>query len=172
MSPIQDPRFTQAHTDAREADFADSRRIVRWEYLKALLTLVIALGATLLLGIVGSQSPQIALVWLAVKLGGGLVVAFIALLIAEQLFLGDAGPKGLAALRLAGALVGAQMVWAVFGAVPLYGIVLSSFAYAVLIVWLFEFDLVDAVLLAVLSWMLVIAVIVGLIVYVQSAFLS
>ncbi len=170
MSPIHDPRFTQAHTDARQADFADSRRIVRWEYRKALLVLVGAIGATLLLGIVGTQSSiPIALLWLAIKLLGGLWVAFIALLIAERLFLGDAGPKGLAALRLAAALAGAQATWLVVGAVPLYGIVLASIAYALLIVWLFEIDFVEALLLAAISWMLVIVVVVGLIIYVQSA---
>ncbi len=167
--PIPDPRFTQAHTDARQADFADSRRIVRWEYRKALLVLVVAIGATLLLGVVGTQFPQIALIWLAIKLSGGFVVAFIALLIAERLFLDDAGPKGLAALRLAAALAGAQATWLLVGAVPLYGIVLSSIAYALLIVWLFEIDFVEALLLAAISWVLVIVVVVGLIIYVQSA---
>ena len=169
--PIHDQRFTQAHTDARQADFADSRRIVRWEYRKAVLVLAVALGATLLLGLVGTQSPiQTALIWLGIKLVGGFAVAFIALLIAERLFLGDAGPKGLAALRLAAALVGAQATWLVLGGVPLYGIALASLAYAALIVWLFDVDFVEAVLLATISWVLVIVVVVGLIFYVRSAF--
>ena len=171
MSPIQDPRFTQAHTDARQADVADSRRIVRWEYRKALLVLAVAIGAVLLLALVGTQLPiQLALGWLAIKLAGGFLVAFIALLIAERLFLGDVGPKGLAALRLAAALTGTQATWLVVGAVPLYGIILASIAYAVLIVWLFDVDFVDAVLLAMISWVLVIGVVVGLIFYVRSAF--
>lgn len=172
MSPVHDPRFTQAHTDARQADVADSRRIERWEYRKALLVFAIALGATALLGLAGTPSPgHIALLWLGIKLLGGLWVAFIALLIAERLFLGDAGPKGLSVLRLAAALAGAQATWQVVGGVPLYGIVLASFAYALLIVWLFDIDFVEALLLAAISWVLVIVVVVGLIIY-APAFLS
>ncbi len=168
--PIPDPRFTQAHADAREADFVDSRRIVRREYRKAILVFAVAITATLLLGLVGTQSPiQLALGLLAIKLAGGLMVAFIALLIAERLFLGDVGPKGLAALRLAGALAGAQATWLVLGGVPLYGIALASLAYAALIVWLFDVDFVEAILLAVISWVLVIVVVAGLIFYIQSA---
>ena len=70
----------------------------------------------------------------------------------------------------AAALTGTQAMWLIVGGVPLYGIVLASLAYAVLIVWLFDVDFVEAVLLATISWVLVIVVVVGLIFYVRSAF--
>ncbi len=92
----------------------------------------------------------------------------MALLVAERLFLGDAGPRGLAALRLAAALAGAQALATLLGGVLIYGLVLVTVAYCLLIVWLFDMEFVEAALVALISWVLVIIVIVGLIMLVPA----
>jgi hypothetical protein len=164
MSPIDDPRHSKARwREAREADREESQRAARVEYVKPLIVLPAAVLVGLLLAIRGAHGAAAVAVagyftWLGLAVGVGMA----GLLISARLFLGGAGPAGLAVLRLAAALAGAHVVWTILPLGGMLNVGVAGLAFVGLVVWLFDMDLEEAALLGLVILVLVIALSVAL----------
>ncbi len=121
MPPIQDPRFSKARwnetlQEQREA----TERTDRMEYIKPLVMLGVC--APIALGLfvrLASSDPEVSAAAFAVVypigLGVSVTVGILALFIASKLFLGGAGPLGLATLRIAGACAAQDVAYLLLG---------------------------------------------------------
>ncbi len=105
MSPVHDPRFSRARWEERLAEDREaSRRSDRAEYVKPLVMLLVGGGVVmgrLLLSPGETAAATTALLYpvlLAIELAFGVA----GLWVVAKLWLGGAGPLGLAILRLAG----------------------------------------------------------------------
>ena len=171
MPPIQDPRFSKARwnetlQEQREA----TERTDRMEYIKPLVMLGVC--APIALGLfvrLASSDPEVSAAGFAVVysigLGVSVAVGILALFIASQLYLGGAGPLGLATLRIAGACAAQDVAYLLLGGgvrLTAFPFLTAVFIFVGLVVWLFEIDLSDAALVAIIILVLKLLVWVAL----------
>lgn len=172
MPPIQDPRFSKARwnetlQEQREA----SERTGRKEYIKPLVMLGVC--APIALGLfvrLAWSNPEVSAAAFAVVypigLGVSVAVGILALFIASQLILGGAGPLGLATLRIAGACAAHDVAYLLLGGrvgLTAFPFLTAVFIFVGLVVWLFEMDLSDAALVAIIILVLKLLVWVALV---------
>ncbi len=157
MAPVHDPRYSKARwNDVHQADQRDAEAIARMEYIKPLALVAAGVPIGMLLATRGPAGAEAAVGWL-VFLGASIVLSMIALFIAARLFLGGGGPLGLDILRIAGAATVADATFLLIAGgfiVSVVSVVGASFVFVGLVVWLFDMDLEDAALLAIIIWVL------------------
>jgi len=153
MSPVDDPRYSKARwSKVRQTEQRDAGAIARMEYIKPLVLVAAGVPIGMLLATRGAAGAEAAVGWL-VFLGLSIVLSLIALVIASRLFLGGGGPLGLEILRIAGAATVADAVYLLLAgdfSPSLMSVVGASFVFVGLVVWLFDMDLEDAALLAII----------------------
>jgi len=157
MSPVNDPRYSKARwNEAHQAEQQDAEAVARMEYIKPLVLVAAGVPIGMLLATRGAAGVEAAVGWL-IFLGLSIVLSMIALFISGRLFLGGGGPLGLDILRIAGAATIADAVYLLLagGFSPsLMSVLGASFVFVGLVVWLFDMDLEDAALLAIIIWVL------------------
>jgi hypothetical protein len=157
MSPVHDPRYSKARwSGIRQAEQQDAEAIARMEYIKPLALVAAGVPIGMFLATRGAAGAEAAVGWL-VFLGLSIVLSMIALFIAARLFLGGGGPLGLEILRIAGAATVADAVYLLLAGglfASVVSVVGASFVFVGLVVWLFDMDLEDAALLAIIIWVL------------------
>lgn len=169
MSPIQDPRFSKERwSETLQKDRQASARAAKMEYIKPLVMLV--LGGGIVLAALGGSDTQMhglsgstGATAYPIVLAVGVVFGIIGLFIASYLFLGGAGPLGLAVLRLAGIYAATDCAALVLGPLAFVGLIIEGVLYVGLLTWLFELDFTDSFLLAVITYVLKIVAVSGLI---------
>ncbi len=164
MSPIRDPRFSHARweeTLKKDRDVSDRRG--RLEYIKP--TVILAAGGGAVMAIIalfgggetdelsGPVSAAIYPVLLAIQL----VFGVAGLWAASSLWLGGAGPLGLAVLRLAGIYAATDLVGYLVAPLAFVGWLIQIVCYLILLGWLFELDFGETVALALITFLLKLA---------------
>ncbi len=164
MSPIPDPRFSKARWDKTlEQDREAGDRASRMEYIKPLVMLIV--GGAVMMGVWAfadrgmadaPTGPLVALlypVWLLVEL----VFGVVGLWITTKLWLGGVGPLGLAILRLAGIYAATDLIQLVVAPLMIVGWIIHLVSYVLLLAWLFDLEIAESVILAVITFLLKVA---------------
>ena len=153
MSPIPDPRFSKtrrAETLRKEREAGDLA--ARMEYIKPLVMLVI--GGTAVMGVRFFSAGAGAALLYPVALSIELVFGVAGLWLAAKLWLGGAGPLALAILRLAGIYAATDLIASLVSPWMFLGWAIHIACYLGLLTWLFELDLADSIMLAVITFLL------------------
>ncbi len=170
MSPIYDPRFSKVRRNrdlAAERDAAD--QAARMEPVKPLVLLAVA-GTTVVIALAVRGSPGAgpppALLY-PVQLSLGVAAGTLGLWAASKLWLGGAGPLGLAILRLAAVHAAVDVIAVItlpmfvgpvfYGPRIVWFWIVQGICFAWLLCWLFDLDISDSILLAIITWVLKIA---------------
>ena len=153
MSPIQDPRFSNAHkSQMRQQDRDAGERAARMEYIKP--TVMLLLGGGIVVGsVLSSGSAGSALLYVLV-LSVELIVGVAGLWAASAIWLGGMGPLGLGILRLAGIYAMTDMIALFLGELAFVGLLIQLVCYVAMLAWLFELDPAESILLAILTFVL------------------
>jgi hypothetical protein len=159
MSPVQDPRFSAARREQiAEKDREMFERAARAEVTIPLAILgvcgIAVLGHDVLAA--GWEGAAVRLVYYIIQL----LLGVLGLWVAATLWLGGAGPLSLAVLRLAAIytvydliLIGATAMGLAFLAWFICAVV-----YISLLAWLFDLEWMDALILAVVTFVIKVAV--------------
>ncbi len=161
MSPVPDPRYSQARWDKnlqenREAD----EQAVRMEYIKPLVMLLV--GGLVVMGLHLMTTPEdpdgISGLVLAAGYPIGLAIELAfgvaGLWIAATLWLGGAGPLGLAIVRLAGIYAMTDLIGIIVAPLVMVGWLIMVVLYVVMLAWLFEFDINESIMVALITFLL------------------
>ncbi len=161
MSPVPDPRYSQARWDKnlqenREAD----EQAARMEYIKPLVMLLV--GGLVVMGLHLMTTPEdpdgISGLVLAVAYPIGLAIELAfgvaGLWIAATLWLGGAGPLGLAIVRLAGIYAMTDLIGIIVAPLVMGGWLIMVVLYVVMLAWLFEFDIKESIMVALITFLL------------------
>ena len=171
MSPIYDPRFSQTKRDESiQLEQEASKQSSRIEYIKPLAIFAITFPISLILvansgGWEQDVTAASALGFFVIKFGLSLLLAMIALLIAAKILIGGFGPIGLAVLRLASALAVFDVVLLLLGDgwhFTVFPGLVATIILACMIVWLFDFDLAEGALVAIIICVLKLALEIGI----------
>ncbi len=163
MSPIQDPRFSGSRwSETLEKDRQAAERAGKLEYIKPLIMLVVGGGIVMTalaaadaeIGGAGATAAAAAATMYPIVLAIEVVFGIIGLLIASYLFLGGAGPLGLAVLRLAGIYAAVDCVAVIASPLMFLSWIIQGVLYIGLLAWLFELEFTDTLLLAVITFVL------------------
>lgn len=161
MSPVPDPRYSQARWDKnlQENQVADEQA-ARMEYIKPLVMLLV--GGFVVMGLHLMTTPEdpdgisgLALaasypIGLAIELAFGVA----GLWIAATLWLGGAGPLGLAIVRLAGIYAMTDLIGIIVAPLVMVGWLIMVVLYVVMLAWLFEFDIKESIMVALITFLL------------------
>ncbi len=168
MSPIHDPRFSSTRWKERLAESrAASEQAARMEYLKPLAMLLLGGGTVMawlfLTPAEGADAPAAATVALLypVVLAIELVFGVAGLWVVAKLWLGGAGPLGLAILRLAGIYTAVDLIAVITAPRLILGWIIQLVCYVCLLAWLFELEVSESMILALVTFVL--KVVAGLI---------
>lgn len=170
MSPIYDSRFSQTkREDALQLEREASKQSSRFEYIKPLAILGITFPISLILvansgGWEQDVTTASALGFFVIMFGLSLLLAMVALLIAAKILIGGFGPIGLAVLRLASALAVFDVVLLLLGGgwhFTVFPGLVATIILAGMIVWLFDFDLTEGALVAIIICVLKLALVIG-----------
>lgn len=158
MSPIADPRFAAQRRALLDKEEADSRRAARLEYIKPLTMLIV--GGCVMMGVYANSGGRedlsgatLALLYpvgLAIQLGFGLV----GLWLATKVLIDDAGPLHLALLRLAGIYACTDVVGLIVAPLFMLGWLIQGAVYLGMLMWLFELDVTESIVLALITFLL------------------
>ena len=171
MSPIHDSRFSQTkRDDALKLEREASKQSSRLEYIKPLVIFGIAFPFSLILvansgGWDQDVTTTSILSFFVFRFGLSLLLAMGALLIAAKILIGGFGPFGLAFLRMASALAVFDVVSLLLGGgwnLSVFPGLVATIILAGMIVWLFDFDLTEGALVAIIICILKLAVVIGL----------
>jgi hypothetical protein len=135
-------------------------RAARREYIKPLVLLLVG-GAVVMvvLGLRGADDPDapagavLALVY-PIGLAIQLVFGVAGLWIAANLWLGGAGPLGLAILRLAGVYAMTDLIGIVVAPLHLVGWIIKIAIYVAMLAWLFEFEIAESIIVALITFVI------------------
>jgi hypothetical protein len=159
MAPIPDPRFSDAHrAKSLQLDREAGERAARLEYIKPLVMLVV--GGVLVMAVLllreadDPDAPSRALLALAYPIGLAIQLAFgvAGLWIAAKLWLGGAGPLGLAILRLAGIYAMTDLIGTVVAPLLALGWFIKITLYVVMLAWLFDFEIIESIIVALITF--------------------
>ena len=161
MSPVPYPRYSQARWDKnlqenREAD----EQAARMEYIKPLVMLLV--GGLVVMGLHLMTTPEdpdgISGLVLAAGYPIGLAIELAfgvaGLWIAATLWLGGAGPLGLAIVRLAGIYAMTDLIGIIVAPLVMVGWLIMVVLYVVMLAWLFEFDIKESIMVALITFLL------------------
>ncbi len=159
MSPFVDPKRSPDRWKAiLDQERAESVLAGRMEYYKPLALLIICGGiVTGHLAYAGGDANASGLTLAAlypVILGVKLLVGVIGLWIACSLWLGGVGTLGLAILRLAGIYATADLVTLIAEPLMLLSWLIRVTVYVCLIAWLFDLDVRESIIVAIITWLL------------------
>jgi hypothetical protein len=161
MSPVHDPRFSEARREKGTLlDQQAGEHAARLEYIKPLALLVVggvAVMAVLLLrgtddpdGASGAVRALVYPIGLALELAFGVA----GLWVAAKLWLGGAGPLDLAILRLAGIYAMTDLIGIVVAPLQMVGWLITLVLYVVMIAWLFDFEVIESAFVALITFLL------------------
>lgn len=119
------------------------------EYIKPLVMLV-AGAATVMLLDIGDASALLYPVLLAIELAFGLAGLWLAC----KLYVGGAGPLGLAVLRLAGIYAATDVIAMLADPLGALGLIIHLLCFVGLLAWLFDFDPWETVVVLVVTFLL------------------
>ena len=161
MPPIEDPRFTEGRWErSLQADRAAADRAGRMDYVKpAVMFLVGGAGVMATILMTGRDDPNAtplvvdALAY-PIVLTIQLVFGVGGLWIAATLWLGGAGPLGLAILRLAGIYALTDLIGLGLAPMLFVGWLIKVSLYVVMLAWLFEFDIKESIMVAIITFLL------------------
>ena len=166
MSPITDPRYAASRREQFDKERADSDRDARMEYIKPLIMLLVGVGGVITWCLAngdvvdedGERTPAlgIAAIYLVV-FAISLVCGVIGLWLASKLWLGGVGYLGLSILRLAGIYGVTDLVGMVVSGIPLLGWLIQAVVYISLLMWLFELEATESIMLALITFVVKIA---------------
>ena len=171
MSPIHDPRFSQTkRDDALQLEREASKQSSRFEYVKPLVIFGIAFPFSLILvansgGWDQDVTTASILGFFVIGFGLSLLLAMVALLIAAKILIGGFGFLGLAVLRMASVLAVFDVVSLLLGGglnISIFPGLVATIILAGMIVWLFDFDLTEGALVAIIICVLKLALVIGL----------
>ncbi len=161
MSPIHDPRFSSTRWKERLAESrAASEQAARTEYLKPLAMLLLGGGTVMawlfLTPAQGADAPAAATVALLypVVLAIELLFGVAGLWVVSKLWLGGAGPLGLAILRLAGIYAVVDLLAVIIAPLFFVGWLIQLVCYVCLLAWLFELEVSESIVLALVTFVL------------------
>ena len=161
MSPVPDPRYSQARWDENlQKDQEAGEQAARMAYIKPLVMLLV--GALVVMGFQLMTTPEdpdgISGLVLAAGYPIGLAVELAfgvaGLWIAATLWLGGAGPLGLAIVGLAGIYAMTDLISILVAPLLMLGWLIMVVLYVVMLAWLFEFDIKESILVAVITFLL------------------
>lgn len=161
MAPIMDPRFAAKRRQTIEAEQEESQRDARLEYIKPLIMLVVGAGGVITWymvsgGVADEDGERISGFALAVTylivFAISLACGVLGLWIASKLWLGGVGYLGLSIIRLAGVYAVTDFVGMVVSPLPMLGWIIKGVVYISLLMWLFELEPGDSILLAVITF--------------------
>ncbi len=170
MSPIYDPRFSKTKRDeSLQLERDTSKQSTHFEYVKPLVIFGITFPFSLILvansgGWDQDITTASALCFFVINFGLSLLLAMVALLIAAKILIGGFGPIGLAVLRLASALAVFDVVLLLLGGgwhFTIFPGLVATILLAGMIVWLFDFDLTEGALVAIIICVLKLALVIG-----------
>ncbi len=127
------------------------------EYLKPLAMLLLGGGTVVawlfLTPAVGADGPAAALRY-PVVLAIELVFGVAGLWVVSKLWLGGAGPLGLAILRLAGIYTAVDLLAVIIAPLFFVGWLIQLVCYVCLLAWLFELEVSESIALALVTFLL------------------
>jgi hypothetical protein len=132
----------------------------RMEYIKPLVMLVaggaVVMGVRLLSGAGDSDELSGAALAALYPIGLAIELAFgvAGLWVAAKLWMGGAGPLGLAILRLAGIYAATDLIAIVVAPLLALGWFIKITLYVVMLAWLFDFEIVESIMVAVITFVL------------------
>jgi hypothetical protein len=157
-----------------EDDSKATALAARWDFLKPLFLLLIGLGIVVgWLSHAGAEAADAAVAanTMAALVGGyflrlavQVAVGVGGLWVAANLWLGGAGPLHLAFVRLAAIYVTVDVIWIALGGFAPAAFLVGLLSYLFLLMWLFELDLGESFMLALITFCLKLGVIALLIV--------
>jgi hypothetical protein len=161
MSPVHDPRFSEARRSKSVLlDQQAGERAARMEYIKPLVMLLVG-GVTVVVILLSTgaddpNAPSGAIRALAYPIGLALELAFgvAGLWVAAKLWLGGAGPLGLAILRLAGIYATTDLIGMVVAPLQMVGWIITLVLYVVMLAWLFDFEVLESAFVALITFLL------------------
>ncbi len=161
MAPVHDPRFSEAHRGkSLQLDREAGGRADRLEYIKPLVLLVVggaAVMAILLLREADDpDAPSGAVLALVYPIGLAIQLAFgvAGLWIAAKVWMGGAGPLSLAILRLAGIYAMTDLIGIVVAPLLMVGWLIKISLYVVMLAWLFDFEIIESIIVALITFAL------------------
>ncbi len=171
MAPYIDPKLPRSSwKDSLEIERTQARQCVRMEYIKPLVMLLVGGGAMITYHCFSNRDPDFTGPALAGIYAGILLIQLVfgvtGLLIACKLWLGGAGRLGLGILRLLGIYAIADLVRLGTDAIGLglVGWLIELAVYVSLLAWLFELEIRDSIVLAVITWVLKLVVGIALVI--------
>ncbi len=161
MSPVHDPRFSETRRQENlQKDVEAGEQAARMEYIKPLVMLLV--GGLVVMGLHLMTTPEdpdeVSGPVLAARYPIGLAIelAFgvVGLWVAATLWLGGAGPLGLAILRLAGIYAMTDLIGMIVAPLLMVGWLIKIALYVVMLAWLFEFDIKESIVVALITFLL------------------
>lgn len=161
MSPVPDPRFPDTRwAKILQEDSEAAERAGRMDYVKPLVMLIVGGGAVMTMrlffageGADGASGPVTALLY-PVFLALALVFGVAGLWVAAKLWMGGAGPLGLAVLRLAGIYAMTDLIAMCTAPLMWVGWLLQLVCYVAMLAWLFELDAGESIAVALITFLL------------------
>lgn len=159
--PIEDPSFAARRREVEAKEAAAAERGGRMEYVKPLVMLVVGAGVVMGITAVNNGTEEVGGALLAalypVGLAIELVFGVVGLIIACRLWIGGAGPVGLAILRLAGIYAVTDVVAILSEGLMFLSWLIQAVVYVCLLAWLFELEVSESIILALITWILKVA---------------
>ena len=161
MSPVYDPRFSEARWEKTlQKDREASDQAARMEYIKPLVMLV--LGGAVVMGVYLLRGPEdpdefsgaARVLLYPIGLAIELVLGVAGLWLAAKLWLGGAGPLGLAILRLAGIYAMTDLIGIVVAPLLMVGWLIKIAVYVAMLAWLFDFEIAESIMVALITFVL------------------
>lgn len=167
MAPIHDPRFSGTRWEgAVESARQETRRAHLQAYIVPLLMLaagwLAAVAYPIIVGGAGVGDAVAATgVWLVI-LAISVVAGVLGLVITCKLFGDDAGNLWLALVRLAGIYAVVMVVGAVLSMLACIGLIITLAIMAGLVAMLFEMEFKEGLVVAIVTWLVLIGVSLGI----------
>jgi hypothetical protein len=162
MSPIIDPHFASAHRAGLDKEREESARAARMEYIKPIVMLGIGAGAMIAILTSSAGDEEISGATVAafypIKLAIELAIGVAALWIAAKLWLGGVDTLGLAIVRLAGIYAMSDLIAQATAPLMILGWLITFVCYIGMLMWLFELEAGEAMILAIITFLLKLAV--------------
>ena len=161
MSPVHDPRFSDSHRQSLlDGARTDANAANKWLYYTPLIMLGCGLLVSAMIAgaegglVVAAMSIPINLIAVGVMS----VIGLIAMFVVCALFKSDAGPVPLGLLRLAGVYGVILPIATLMAPTMCIGVVITGLILAGLIAMVFDMEMVEGVVFAVVSWLVLMGI--------------
>ena len=160
MSPLIDPSYSAKRQTVLQKEREESERATRMEYIKplAMFAIGIPIVIVVMLSEGDSEISGMGLVFIyAVTFAFSLGAGVAGLWLASHLWLGGAGPLFLCILRLAGIYAITDAVGQFAGGLMMLSWLIPGVVYMALLMWLFELEPGESLILAMITYVLKVA---------------